>query len=61
MTSTGIFTTVCPECEGPLEPAPEPEGTSTGLHGCTKCGRTFLIHFGYAIPVAPLDHTTAAA
>jgi len=51
MTSTGIFATVCPECGGSLEPAPDPEGVSTGLHACTTCGRKYLVHFGYAIAV----------
>jgi uncharacterized protein YbaR (Trm112 family) len=52
----GIFTAVCPACAGRLEPAPEPEGTSTGLNVCTACGRMYLVHVGYAIPVRPAEH-----
>jgi hypothetical protein len=60
MTSTGIFAMACLECGDPLEPAPEPESVSTGLHACTTCGRHYLVHLGYAIPVSPKSDRTAA-
>ena len=60
MTSPGIFAMACPECGGPLEPAPEPEGVSTGLHACATCGRSYLVHLGYAIPVSSTIDRTAA-
>jgi uncharacterized protein with PIN domain len=58
--STGIFAMACPECGGPLEPTPEPEGVSTDLHACTTCGRKYLVHLGYAIPVSTKIDCTAA-
>jgi uncharacterized protein YbaR (Trm112 family) len=60
MTSTGIFAVACPECGGSLELAPEPEDVSTGLHACTTCGKNYLVHLGYAIPVnSRIDRTAA--
>jgi uncharacterized protein YbaR (Trm112 family) len=64
MTLVGIFAVPCPECGGPLELAPEPEGISTGLHACATCGRKYLVHLGYAIPVrsevrSEIDRTAA--
>ena len=49
MTSVGTFAMACPECGGPLEPAPEPAGASMARHACTTCGRSYLVDLGDAV------------
>jgi hypothetical protein len=56
VASSGLSAAMCPGCGGSL--APEPEMTPAGLHACTRCGRKYLVHYGYAFTPDSRDRSS---